>query len=182
MSNQNTSNWTDERVAILKRLWMEGLSATKIAQRLGHTSRNAVIGKVHRLDMPMRATSQRFSRFEVASSRRKASRSRETLNKMTPVKSSAMFGQAKGPRLIVEPIPVETDKPEKLVSLAEWPDANCKWPYSTEKSIAFGCTCKRADGLPYCAGHAARAYTAPQPITMKPRANGLVRMIEREHA
>ena len=48
-------NWTDERVEKLKKLWAEGLSASQIAAQLGGVSRNAVIGKVHRLNLPGRA-------------------------------------------------------------------------------------------------------------------------------
>ena len=44
-------NWTDERVELLKKLWSEGLSASQIATQLGGVSRNAVIGKVHRLKL-----------------------------------------------------------------------------------------------------------------------------------
>ena len=47
-------NWTDERVELLKKLWAEGLSASKIAAQLGGVSRNAVIGKVHRLKLSSR--------------------------------------------------------------------------------------------------------------------------------
>lgn len=50
-------NWTDERVERLKKLWAEGLSASQIAAQLGGVSRNAVIGKVHRLNLPGRAKS-----------------------------------------------------------------------------------------------------------------------------
>src|SRR4051794_14808781 len=48
--------WTEERVAILKKLWLEGLSASQIAKQLGGVTRNAVIGKVHRLGLSGRAT------------------------------------------------------------------------------------------------------------------------------
>ena len=48
--------WTDERVEILKKLWLEGLSASQIAKQLGGVTRNAVIGKVHRLGLSGRAT------------------------------------------------------------------------------------------------------------------------------
>src|SRR5689334_24678284 len=44
-------NWTDERVELLRKLWSEGLSASQIAAQLGGVSRNAVIGKVHRLKL-----------------------------------------------------------------------------------------------------------------------------------
>src|SRR5690348_2830003 len=44
-------NWTDERVEQLKKLWADGLSASQIAAELGGITRNAVIGKVHRLGL-----------------------------------------------------------------------------------------------------------------------------------
>ena len=48
-------SWTDERVELLKKLWSEGLSASQIAAQLGGVTRNAVIGKVHRLSLSGRA-------------------------------------------------------------------------------------------------------------------------------
>ena len=51
--------WTDERVETLKKLWAEGLSASQIANRLGGVTRNAVIGKVHRLGLSGRTTTSR---------------------------------------------------------------------------------------------------------------------------
>ena len=47
--------WTDERVELLKKLWADGLSASQIAGELGGITRNAVIGKVHRLGLSGRA-------------------------------------------------------------------------------------------------------------------------------
>src|SRR5436305_12771417 len=47
--------WTDERVELLKKLWADGLSASRIAAELGGITRNAVIGKVHRLGLSGRA-------------------------------------------------------------------------------------------------------------------------------
>ena len=47
--------WTDERVEVLKKLWLDGLSASQIAKQLGGVTRNAVIGKVHRLGLSGRA-------------------------------------------------------------------------------------------------------------------------------
>ena len=53
-------SWTDERVELLKKLWTEGLSASQIAGRLGNgVTRNAVIGKVHRLNLSGRVQQQR---------------------------------------------------------------------------------------------------------------------------
>ena len=48
--------WSDERVAILKKMWLEGNSASEIAKELGNITRNAVIGKVHRLGLSNRDT------------------------------------------------------------------------------------------------------------------------------
>ncbi|MES2143406.1 MAG: GcrA family cell cycle regulator, partial [Pseudomonadota bacterium] len=49
-------SWTDERVETLKRMWTEGQSASQIAKELGGVTRNAVIGKVHRLGLSNRVT------------------------------------------------------------------------------------------------------------------------------
>ncbi len=47
-------SWTDERIAKLQKLWDEGLSASQIAEKLGDVTRNAVIGKAHRLGLKSR--------------------------------------------------------------------------------------------------------------------------------
>jgi len=54
--------WTDERVETLKKLWLDGLSASQIAKQLGGVTRNAVIGKVHRLGLSGRAAPSHPSR------------------------------------------------------------------------------------------------------------------------
>ncbi|MEO1707438.1 MAG: GcrA family cell cycle regulator, partial [Pseudomonadota bacterium] len=54
--------WTDERVELLKKYWAEGLSASQIANKMGGVTRNAVIGKVHRLGLSGRATPAKPSR------------------------------------------------------------------------------------------------------------------------
>ena len=63
MSNQRElRNWTDDRIEQLKSLWTEGLSSTQIARALGGLTRNAVIGKVHRLGLAGRASPHRNDR------------------------------------------------------------------------------------------------------------------------
>ncbi|KPQ08165.1 MAG: autonomous glycyl radical cofactor GrcA [Rhodobacteraceae bacterium HLUCCA12] len=49
-------SWTDERVELLKKMWTEGKSASQIAKELGSVTRNAVIGKVHRLGLSSRGS------------------------------------------------------------------------------------------------------------------------------
>src|SRR5918999_5304444 len=55
LGGERPMNWTDERVELLKKLWADGLSASQIAAELGGITRNAVIGKVHRLGLSGRA-------------------------------------------------------------------------------------------------------------------------------
>src|SRR6478735_8196976 len=57
-----TMGWTDERVELLKKLWQDGLSASQIAKQLGGVTRNAVIGKVHRLGLSGRAAPSKPAR------------------------------------------------------------------------------------------------------------------------
>ncbi len=52
-------SWTEERMTVLKKLWAEGHSASQIAKQLGGVTRNAVIGKVHRLGLSGRSTPSR---------------------------------------------------------------------------------------------------------------------------
>jgi GcrA cell cycle regulator len=62
--------WTNDRVATLKHYWKDGFSASQIAQRLGGVTRNAVIGKVHRLGLAGRGnTSRRGMSLRVRASR-----------------------------------------------------------------------------------------------------------------
>ena len=56
-------SWTDEKVEKLKELWSKGHTASQIAIELGDTTRNAVIGKAHRLDLEARAPSKQTSSY-----------------------------------------------------------------------------------------------------------------------
>ena len=53
--------WTSEKVEKLKELWSKGHTASQIAEMLGDTTRNAVIGKAHRLNLEARAISKKSS-------------------------------------------------------------------------------------------------------------------------
>ena len=72
-------SWTDERTEKLKKLWAEGLSASQIANQLGGVTRNAVIGKVHRLGLSGRATLQRKTGFTPAGKKSSVSRKKLTV-------------------------------------------------------------------------------------------------------
>lgn len=66
-------SWTDERVETLKRMWVEGQSASQIAKELGSVTRNAVIGKVHRLGLSNRAAPKDGAQTEASASATKPS-------------------------------------------------------------------------------------------------------------
>jgi len=68
--------WSDERVAILKKMWLEGSSASEIAKELGNITRNAVIGKIHRLGMSNRDTNNLKSGSSTSNAKKSVRRGR----------------------------------------------------------------------------------------------------------
>lgn len=156
--------WTDERVELLRKLWTEGLSASQIAKQLGGVTRNAVIGKVHRLGLQGRATPSRPARRPV-----RIARPRQAASGATPVAAGSMaLRQRPAPRIVdVEPLRLEDGLTANVLTIR---DRMCKWPVGDPGDAAFGfCGHPVQDGCPYCAEHAAAAY---QPTTRrKPRAD-----------
>jgi GcrA cell cycle regulator len=149
--------WTDERVESLKKLWIEGLSASQIAKQLGGVTRNAVIGKVHRLGLAGRATPSRpAKRPRPASRPRLASSSSNAVARprMAPAPYLALVPQ-------LEPLKADDGSVTTVLTLS---DTVCKWPIGdpTETTFAF---CGRGAGQagPYCADHAALAFQPSQP-------------------
>jgi GcrA cell cycle regulator len=66
---EDTMSWTDERVEVLKKMWGDGQSASQIAKELGGVTRNAVIGKVHRLGLSNRATASGAAKSATATAK-----------------------------------------------------------------------------------------------------------------
>ncbi|MEQ6250162.1 GcrA family cell cycle regulator [Sulfitobacter sp. HNIBRBA3233] len=107
-------SWTDERVEILKKMWGEGQSASQIAKELGGVTRNAVIGKVHRLGLSNRATSATAAKPETKAKPPKA----EPTAKAAPAAEAKEEVEAEAapekPELKTEPaIPVQTGLPAR---------------------------------------------------------------------
>lgn len=145
--------WTDERVEQLKQLWNEGLSASQIARAMGGVTRNAVIGKVHRLGLSGRGAPARVSRPKRVTMPRPA---------FKPV--------------LVKPLPAVVEEP---VTLADGNHANvltirdsmCKWPIGDPTQSGFHfCGRPTSPGASYCQGHARLAYQPPQLRRDKKRA------------
>ncbi len=159
--------WTDERVDILKKLWQDGHSASQIAAELGGVTRNAVIGKVHRLGLSGRgqptSTIKRQRRTRRASSG--GPRTRRTLSiGATALKAEYAVAVARDLRPlddIVVPI-------AKRLSIDRLTEKTCKWPNGDpgEEDFHF-CGHDSLENGPYCEYHARVAY---QPSTARSRA------------
>ncbi len=180
--------WTEERVELLKKLWLEGLSASQIAGVLGEgVTRNAVIGKVHRLKLSGRAkpassaprvrTAPRPAQRRVASpsagrsmSGGSGGSSMAGLMKSRPMSSGGGGGvQGAAALKISEEFQVQayvapqTDElfiPEdKRLSLLQLNEQTCKWPIGDPLAAGFYfCGQHSDDGKPYCEFHSRKAY------------------------
>jgi GcrA cell cycle regulator len=134
--------WTKERIALLKRLWSEGKTATAIAARLDGISRSAVLGKIFRLRLG-------------AGTNAKTGGGRGRKNKA--------LGRRDRGRPLVQPPP----RKQRGKSLLELDNESCRWPFGRPGTKAFHfCGATGADlenGRPYCEPHMRRAYLAPPP-------------------
>lgn len=163
--------WTDERVELLKKLWQDGLSASQIAKQLGGVTRNAVIGKVHRLGLSGRAT---------------PSKPQRTVFKAPRAPRPAAAAPA-APRRIAEPVTHHaTPSPARYVD--ETPGTAtvltlgahmCKWPIGDPSLDSFTFCGRRSDETgPYCHEHAQVAYQ-PAQTKKKSSAAELARSLRR---
>lgn len=163
--------WTDERVETLKKLWQDGLSASQIAKQLGGVTRNAVIGKVHRLGLSGRATPSKPARPVFKAPR--------------PHRPVAAAPSA--PRRIAEPVAQAQPAPAPVRYIDEAPGSAtvltlgahmCKWPIGDPATDNFTfCGRRQSDG-PYCGEHARVAYQ-PAQSKKKSGATELARSLRR---
>jgi GcrA cell cycle regulator len=151
--------WTDDRVATLKHCWKDGFSASQIAQRLGGVTRNAVIGKLHRLKLagrtkPSRRATSTRARSCSQVSRRPAGNSRRT--SAFPTRHSPAPAKPTRPPILPELGPA----PQRPVTVRTLTPRTCRWPEGDPKSPDFH-FCGRSktnEVLPYCDHHAAIAF------------------------
>ncbi len=155
--------WNDERVELLKKLWAEGLSASQIAGRLGQVTRNAVIGKVHRLGLSGRATTSRMKSHRPRP--RAAAAKRLAKPRYAPVGNTALRAlyQADS-EPYVSPVEELVIPPAERRSIETLTECDCRWPIGDPQENEFHfCGKKKVVGLPYCEFHARRAFQPPQP-------------------
>jgi GcrA cell cycle regulator len=168
--------WNDERVEQLKKLWAEGRSASQIAAEIGGVSRNAVIGKVHRLGLSGRAKAPGASSSRP---REKAQPRPSTVLHQAPAQpASPRAPQTIGATALaqprhVEPMAEQVPEPavrpvpvaDVVVAIAErvtimdLREGMCRWPIGDPTSPDFRfCGASAYAGVPYCEHHSQMAY------------------------
>jgi GcrA cell cycle regulator len=159
--------WNDERVELLKKLWSEGLSASQIAGRLGGVTRNAVIGKVHRLGLSGRATTSRMkshrprARAAAAATQRRMQQKTRFAPQGNPALRALYQPEAEPFTPTVEELVIPLKERRTIQTLAE---CSCRWPIGDPQNADFHfCGKNKVTGLPYCEFHARRAFQPPQP-------------------
>jgi len=137
-------SWTEEKVAKLKELWGKGSTASQIAEIIGGISRNAVIGKAHRLNLSAKIKTR------TATSNESFKNSGSNNN----IKSK------RGRRSKFKSLLIEKDfEPENPKTLEELDENSCKWPigHPNEKSFYF-CGRSSLKDFSYCKLHLLYAY------------------------
>ncbi|GFE50485.1 hypothetical protein So717_22380 [Roseobacter cerasinus] len=182
-------SWTDERVELLKKMWGEGQSASQIAKELGGVTRNAVIGKVHRLGLSNRATASATAKPEPKA---KPAAKAEAKPKLAPKPAEPVKAEAEAPapkplparKQIIpagQPLPPqpsaneispealakvsEIEKKAKKLTLMELTERTCKWPVGDPATDDFWfCGLPVQQGKPYCEAHVGVAF---QPMSSR---------------
>ena len=151
-------SWTNDRVDTLKKLWNDGESASAIAHRLGEVTRNAVIGKVHRLGLAGHANQSR---------KRSAARPLSLFPARTPSRNIRSEPRARRdwqPRSRVAPkrgpvLPELGAPPDRLITVQSLSERTCRWPIGDPKMHGFHfCGRAKPEARPYCGHHAAIAF------------------------
>ena len=137
-------SWTEEKVAKLKELWGKGSTASQIAEIIGGISRNAVIGKAHRLNLSSKIKTRNASSIQNYDNNSEENNSKQKRGRKSKFKS-----------LIIEK-DFEPENPKKLEELDE---SSCKWPigHPEEKSFYF-CGRSSLKDFSYCKLHLLYAY------------------------
>ena len=134
--------WTHDRIEKLKQLWDAGLTASRIAAELGEVTRNAVIGKAHRLGLSGRMSSKsNSSGISIIRKKKIHTANHQKIIKINP----------------------EIDEPMNPTSFQDIKDGLCRWPLGEPEETSFMfCGRKTNDGFVYCQSHHKQAY---QPLS-----------------
>lgn len=159
--NGNTP-WTVERELTVRRLWKAGWSAGEISLELGSTTRNAVIGKLHRFGLTKGDRAEGVTlkcspaaRVAGAKVQRRPDGFRRMPDKRTQSAVQQLF-------VAPAPKPAPDTPPDQRVPLLDLTAKSCRFPIGDPCKPDFGfCTAEHLYGLPYCGFHARICYQAP---------------------
>jgi GcrA cell cycle regulator len=166
-----TAGWTEDRVGALKKLWLEGQSASQIAKQLGGgVTRNAVIGKVHRLGLSGRAAPSQPARATFRPSRPRPAAP------PTQAPSAPRRIEAVQPRPAAPSVPAPMPDLPGTATVMTLGAHMCKWPIGDPSSTEFSFCGRRASEGVYCVEHARVAY---QPQVKRGGASDLARSLRR---
>lgn len=162
-------SWTDDRVATLTKMWKDGRSAAEIAKELGGVTRNAVIGKAHRLGLSGRASPIKKKK-EAAKKTAKTTTTKKTkaAPKKAAAKKKAEPASDKQQKLVMDAIKeavaeAPSNAPTGGIGLLQLTERVCKWPIGDPQESDFHfCGMPSMASLPYCEDHAAMAYQTPR--------------------
>ena len=184
-------SWTDERVETLKKMWSDGKSASQIAKELGGVTRNAVIGKVHRLGLSNRTGGATPAKPAPAETAKEIAAKADPVVTKEPDVAAAQPDPAPvpakpvpRPKLVVtagQPLPPqpsaneispealasvrEVEKGAKKLSVMQLTERTCKWPVGDPATENFWfCGLPAQQGKPYCDAHVGVAF---QPMSAR---------------
>jgi GcrA cell cycle regulator len=159
-------SWTDEKVTKLKELWGKGNTASQIAEIIGGISRNAVIGKAHRLNLSAKIKAR------TATSNKNFDSSMEEKNTKSKRSRKSKFKS-----LIIE----KDFEPENPKQLEELDESSCKWPlgHPDEKDFYF-CGRSSLKDFSYCKLHLLYAYQPKGKKEEAPEKEEITEFIEKK--
>ncbi len=169
--------WTEERIAKLKQGWEGGMTATQIAEMLGEgVTRNAVIGKAHRLGLESRPSPVKATDTPPPPARAAAAPPPPQAAPAPPPPAPVAAAPAPAPAPIaasepkVQAKPVKASGKQARTTLLDLSDKVCKWPIGHPGEADFHFCGKNAQaGFPYCTDHCLVAYQAQMPRKDRPR-------------
>ena len=165
-------SWTKERTELLEKMWTEGKSAAEIAKELGEgATRNAVIGKAHRMGLSGRPSPIKKKKATPAAStdKKTATTAAKPKKSAKPAAKKSAAPAAAAPKGLM-PMPAapnnkerKAQTPGKGLSILDLTDRICKWPIGDPQESDFHfCGAPSHPGRPYCIDHCTEAYQALQ--------------------
>ena len=154
--------WTAKAIDLLRALWAEGHSTAEIGRRMGVT-KNAIVGKAHRLDLPARPSPIRKQEAggtpSSAASRRRPSVREATAPARRPAVQAPPPPPLPARTVAAAPIPAPNPAPAAVRHFPRASFRSCCWPIGEPGTRDFRFCAAEADpGRPYCADHSAIAY------------------------